>query len=106
MIWLRLYPTQDVLGFFFGVSQVVVSNYLAHTLPVLDQARHDTLRMPDPGRKRRPGLNQMLEAMPAIMVVIDSFEQQVQRPPEKKQAITLLQWQEETAHTQEPGCGG
>ena len=36
VIWLRLYPTQDVLGSFFGVSQAVVSNYIAHTLPVLE----------------------------------------------------------------------
>ncbi len=41
------------------------------------------MRMPDPGRKRRPGLDQLLEAMPDIIVVIDSFEQKVQRPPDK-----------------------
>lgn len=83
VIWLRLYPTQDVLGYFFGVSQAVVSNYVAHTLPVLEQAGRDTMRMPDPGRKRRPGLSQLLEAMPDMMGVIDSFEQKVQRPPDK-----------------------
>ena len=42
------------------------------------------MRMPAPGRKRRPGLSQLLEAMPDIMVVIDSFEQKVQRPPDKE----------------------
>jgi len=26
VIWLRLYPTQDVLGYFFGVSQTTVSH--------------------------------------------------------------------------------
>jgi len=85
VIWLRLYPTQDVLGYFFGVSQAVVSNYIAHTLPILEQAGRDTMRMPDPGRKRRPGLSELLEAMPGIMVVIDSFEQKVQRPPDKEE---------------------
>jgi len=83
VIWLRLYPTQEVLGYFFGVSQAVVSHYIAHTLPVLEQAGRDTMRMPDPGRKRRPGLHQLVAALPAIMVVIDSFEQKVQRPPDK-----------------------
>jgi hypothetical protein len=26
VIWLRLYPTQDVLGYFFGISQTTVSH--------------------------------------------------------------------------------
>jgi hypothetical protein len=80
VIWLRLYPTQDVLGYFFGVSQAVVSNYVAHTLPVLEQAGRDTMRMPDPGRKRRKHLDELLADIPELAVVIDSFEQKVQRP--------------------------
>ena len=83
VIWLRLYPTQDVLGYFFGVSQSAVSHYIDHALPVLEQAGRDTMRLPDPGRKRRPGLSKLLEEMPEIMVVIDSFEQKVQRPLNK-----------------------
>lgn len=83
VIWLRLYPTQDVLGYFFGVSQAVVSNYIAHTLPVLEQAGRDTMRMPDPGRKRRKSLDKLLGEIPEVMVVVDSFEQKVQRPKDK-----------------------
>lgn len=83
VIWLRQYPTQDVLGYFFGVSQAVVSNYIAHVLPVLEQAGRDTMRMPDPGRKRRKDLDKLLEEMPEVMVVIDSFEQKIQRPKDK-----------------------
>ena len=83
VIWLRLYPTQDVLGYFFEVSQPVVSTYIAHVLPVLEQAGRDTMRMPDPGRKRRRNLEQLMEELPEIMVVIDSFEQKVQRPQDK-----------------------
>lgn len=80
VIWLRQYPTQDVLGYFFGVSQAVVSNYIAYVLPVLEQAGRDTMRMPDPGRKRRKNLDKLLEEMPEVVVVIDSFEQKIQRP--------------------------
>lgn len=83
VIWLRLYPTQDVLGYFFGVSQSVVSNYVSHVLPVLEQAGRDMMRRPDPGRKRRRSLDQLLAEMPEIVIVIDSFEQKVQRPPDK-----------------------
>src|SRR5258708_14545137 len=41
------------------------------------------MRMPDPGRKRRRTLDALLKDMPEIMVVIDSFEQKVQRPQEE-----------------------
>jgi len=80
VIWLRQYPTQDVLGYFFGVSQATVSRYLERVLPILSQDGRDRMRMPDPGRKRRHKLDELLRDMPEIMVVIDSFEQKVQRP--------------------------
>ena len=38
------------------------------------------MRMPDPGRKRRHSLPELLAATPELAVVIDSFEQRVQRP--------------------------
>ena len=80
VIWLRHYPRQPVLGYLFGVSQTAVSHYISHVLPVLEQAGLDTMRMPDPGKKRRRSLDQLLEAMPDLVVLIDSFEQKVQRP--------------------------
>jgi hypothetical protein len=80
VIWLRQYPTQDVLGYFFSVSQASVSRYVERVLPVLEQDGRDRMRMPDPGRKRRRKLDELLGDMPEIMVVIDSFEQKVQRP--------------------------
>jgi DDE superfamily endonuclease/Helix-turn-helix of DDE superfamily endonuclease len=80
VIWLRQYPTQDVLGYFFGISQATVSRYLERILPILEQDGRDRMRMPDPGRKRRRTLDELLRNMPEIMVVIDSFEQTVQRP--------------------------
>jgi hypothetical protein len=80
VIWLRQYPTQDVLVYFFGVSQATVSRYVKQVLPILEQDGRDRMRMPDPGRKRRRKLDELLRDMPEIMVVIDSFEQKVQRP--------------------------
>jgi len=80
IIWLRQYPTQDVLGYFFGISQATVSRYLERVLPILEQDGQDRMRMPDPGRKRRRQLDELLRDMPEIVVVIDSFEQKVQRP--------------------------
>ena len=86
VIWLRQYPTQDVLGYFFGVSQPTVSRCIERVLPVLEQAGRDTMRMPDPGKKRRRSLDELLADTPELAVVIDSFEQRVQRPQERAEA--------------------
>lgn len=82
VIWLRVYPTNEVLGYLFGVSDSTVSRILHRVLPILEQAGQDTMRMPDPGRKRRKQLDDLLSDIPELAVVIDSFEQRVQRPPD------------------------
>jgi len=80
VIWLRQYPTHEVLGYLFGVSDSTVSRVIGRVLPLLEQAGRDTMRMPDPGRKRRRGLDELLRDTPELAVIVDSFEQRVQRP--------------------------
>jgi len=80
IVWLRVYPTHEVLGYLFGVSDSTVSRIIARVLPILEQAGRDTMRMPDPGRKRRRSLDQLLQDTPELTLVIDSFEQKIQRP--------------------------
>lgn len=89
IVWLRLYPTHAVLGFLFGVSDTTAGRYLARLVPLLEAAGRDTMRLPDPGRKRRRTLNTLFEALPELeAIVIDSFEQRVQRPPTRAEADT------------------
>src|SRR5688572_4196070 len=78
VVWLRVYPTHDVLGYFFGISQPTVGRYISRVLPILAQTGQDGMRLPDPGRKRRRSLDKLLKEMPELVVVIDSFEQKVQ----------------------------
>ena len=80
VVWLRVYPTHEVLGYLFGVSDSTVSRVIARWLPLLEQAGRDTMRMPDPGRKRRRSLDELLHDTPELAVIVDSFEQKVQRP--------------------------
>ncbi|MCK6581421.1 MAG: transposase [Anaerolineae bacterium] len=80
VIWLRVYPTHEVLGYLFGVSAITVGRIIQRVLPLLEQAGRDTMRMPDPGKKRRRHLDELLQDTPELAVVIDSFEQKVQRP--------------------------
>ena len=86
IIWLRHYPTNEVLGFLFGVSDSTVSRIIARILPLLEASGKDTMRLPDPGRKRRKSLDILLEETPELAIIIDSFEQRVQRPRERAEA--------------------
>jgi len=86
VVWLRVYPSQVVLGYLFGVSGITVGRTIQRVLPILEQAGRDTMRMPDPGKKRRRSLDDLLQDTPALAVVIDSFEQRVQRAKDKTEA--------------------
>lgn len=88
VIWLRLYPIHEVLAYLFGISDSTVSRTIARVLPLLEASGQDTMRMPDPGRKRRRTLDALLADTPDLVVVIDTFEQPVQRPQNRKLADT------------------
>lgn len=81
VIWLRLYPIHEVLAYLFGVSNSTVSRLIARVLPILERSGRDAMRLPDPGKKRRRQLPDLLKAIPELTVIVDSFEQRVQRPP-------------------------
>ena len=80
VVWLRRYPIHEVLGFLFDVSDSTVSRYIGRVLPLLEASGRATMRLPDPGRKQRRQLDDLLKETPELAVVIDSFEQRVQRP--------------------------
>ena len=86
IVWLRQYPSNEVLGFLFGVSDSSASRMRARVLPLLEAAGRDTISMPDPGKKRRKTLDALLAETPELAVIIDTFEQRVQRPHERKAA--------------------
>ncbi len=86
VIWLRKYPTQEVLGYLFGVSDTSAGRVVKRLLPMLETSGRATMKMPDPGRKKRRQLSDLLTDTPELVVVIDTFEQRVQRHKERKQA--------------------
>lgn len=86
VVWLRKYPTHEVLGYLFGVSDSTVCRYIRAILPLLQATGRDTMRMPDPGRKHRRQLDDLLKDTPDLAVLIDSFEQRVQRCKDRQQA--------------------
>src|SRR3954468_21683537 len=86
VIWLRQYPTQEALGFLFGVSDSTALRAVRRCLPALEQAGRDTMRMPDPGPGRRRKLPALLADTPGLAVVIDTFEQRTYRPRRRQRA--------------------
>jgi len=89
VVWLRQYPTHEVLGYLFGVSDSTVSRVIQRVLPLLEQAGRGSMRLPDPGKKHRRTLDVLLAALPEVVVIIDSFEQRVQRPRTRQAADDL-----------------
>lgn len=86
VVWLRQYPTQEVLGFLFGVSDSTALRAVRRCLPALERAGRDTMRMPDPGPGRRKKLPTLLADTPGLAVVIDTFEQRTHRPRRRQRA--------------------
>ncbi len=80
VIWLRQYPTDGVLGYLAGVEESTVRRIRTRVLPVLEALGADTMRLPDPGKWRRPDLAGLLAQTPELAVIVDTFEQPVQRP--------------------------
>ena len=86
VVWLRQYPTQEVLGFLFGVSDSAAKRAVDACLPLLERAGLDTMRMPDPGRGKRKDLPRVIADTPGLAVLVDTFEQPVQRPRRRQRA--------------------
>jgi hypothetical protein len=86
VVWLRQYPTQEVLGFLFGVSDSTALRAVRRCLRALEQAGRDAMRMPDPGPGRRKKLSAVLADTPGLAVVIDTLEQRTHRPKRRQRA--------------------
>jgi hypothetical protein len=86
VVWLRHYPTQECLGYLFGVSDSTALRAVRRCLPLLEQSGKDTMRLPDPGKGRRRDLPALLKRTPALAVIVDTFEQRTHRPQRRQRA--------------------
>jgi hypothetical protein len=86
VVWLRHYPTQECLGYLFGVSDSTALRAVRRCLPLLEQSGRDAMRLPDPGRGRRRDLPALLRDTPELAVVVDTFEQRTHRPRRRQRA--------------------
>ncbi|MDQ2732642.1 MAG: transposase [Armatimonadota bacterium] len=83
---MRRYPTDEVLGYLFGVSETITLRTRHRLVPLLEAAGLDTMRLPDPGRKHRVHMDDLLRETPGLAVLVDTYEQRVQRHKERDEA--------------------
>lgn len=86
VVWLRRYPIYEVLGLLFGVSQETAVRTVPRVLPILEAAGLDSMRGRDPGKYRRPDLDGLLRETPEVAVIVDTFEQRIERPTDRATA--------------------
>jgi DDE superfamily endonuclease len=80
LVWLRVYPTYELLGFFFGLHKRNAQLNVRDTLAVLDTLDDFPFDRPGRDRKKLGSLTEVMAAFPQVGVIIDSKEQRVHRP--------------------------
>lgn len=82
MIWLRIYPTYDVLGFLFDLDKSNIGRNLQGILAVLQQELGDEIQWPDESQRKRK-LTQFMHDFPDVVAIVDATEQPTQRPKDE-----------------------
>jgi hypothetical protein len=83
LVWLRAYPTYELLGFYFGLHKRNAQLNVRAVLAVLETLGDFPFDRPDRDRDRRALSTpaQVMDTFPQVRLVVDGKEQRVQRPP-------------------------
>lgn len=80
LVWLRVYPTYELLGWLFGPDKSNAWHNAQDVLEVLEAMTDFPFDRPDPDRRKLRTAEAVMEAFPAVRVVIDAKEQAFRRP--------------------------
>lgn len=80
LLWLRVYPTYEVLGFFFALHKRNAQLNVLTALEVLDDLPDFPFGRPGPDRKKTRSAAEVMAAFPAVRVIIDAKEQRINKP--------------------------
>ncbi|MGB3491855.1 MAG: transposase family protein [Elainellaceae cyanobacterium] len=95
LVYFRLYPTQEVQGFLFGIGQAQANEWVHRLSGVLNQALGYEKQLPE----REPAkLEAVLEACPSLEFMIDGTERRINRPKDKADRKTYYSGKKK-AHT-------
>ena len=79
MIWLRVYPTYEVLGFIFELDKSNICRNLKGVVTVLRERLGDEVAWPDQERRKQK-MDQFMQEFPEVAAIVDATEQPTQRP--------------------------
>lgn len=81
LFYFRIYPTQELQGFFFNLSQSQANEWIHRLTPILNKALGKEQQLPE----RKPeNFQQVLERCPSLEFIIDGTERGVARPKDKE----------------------
>lgn len=81
LFYYKLYPIQEVQGFFFGFGKAQANEWIKRLTPVVHRALGYELQLP----ARQPAdVEQVLASCPALEFIIDGSERPIQRPKDQE----------------------
>jgi hypothetical protein len=80
LVWLRVYPTYAVLGFFFDLHKRNAQLNVRAALEVLDALDSFPFDRPDRDRRKLRSAAEVMAAFPQVRLIIDAKEQRIHRP--------------------------
>ena len=85
LFWARVYPSLEVVGFFFSLDKTNVHDTINDLLATLDTLADFPFERPSHERKKLHSAAAVMDAFPEVRLVIDAKEQRVQRPKSSKE---------------------
>jgi len=80
LCWLRLYPTYEVLGFFYQLNKTNVEDILKDCLTTLESMATFALELPAKERAKLRSPAAVMDAFPTVRLIVDAKEQRIERP--------------------------
>src|SRR5215218_1333942 len=80
LFWARVYPSLEVLGFFFSLDKTNIHDSLNDILATLATLAAFPFERPAKERKKLHSPAAVMDAFPDVRLVIDAKEQRIQRP--------------------------
>jgi len=82
LMYYKLYPIQEAMAFFWGMSQGRVCDWIHRLTPVIQAVLGKELKLPERQPKK---LHAILRECPELKFIIDGTERRVRRPQDKDQ---------------------
>jgi hypothetical protein len=85
LVWLRIYPTYEVLGFMFSLDKSNARRNVRDVVATLETMADFAFERPAADRQKVRSAEAVMEAFPDVRLVVDAKEQRIQRPTSTKE---------------------